>query len=72
MLAGGRPRLGSTVGGISLFVGTVRNRDQGADVVSLDYTQHPSALDVLTRCAEETADQHDVLAIRCRASGRPS
>jgi len=54
---------GSTVGGISLFVGTVRNRDQGADVVSLDYTQHPSALDVLTRCAEETADQHDVLAI---------
>src|SRR6185436_18865347 len=54
---------GSTVAGISLFVGTVRNRDQGADVVSLDYTQHPSALDVLTRCAEETADQHDVLAI---------
>lgn len=52
-----------TVGGIALFVGTVRNRDHGAEVVSLDYTQHPSALDVLTRCAEETADQHDVLAI---------
>ena len=54
---------GPTVGGIALFVGTVRNSDHGADVVSLDYTQHPSALDVLTKCAEETADQHDVLTI---------
>ena len=52
-----------TVGGIALFVGTVRNTDHGADVVSLDYTQHPSALEALTRCAEETARQHDVLAI---------
>jgi molybdopterin synthase catalytic subunit len=51
------------VGGIALFVGTVRNRDHDTDVVSLDYTQHPSAADVLARCAEETADQHDVLAI---------
>jgi molybdopterin synthase catalytic subunit len=54
---------GPTVGGIALFVGTVRDRDHDADVVSLDYTQHPSALAVLTRCAEDTADQHDVLAI---------
>jgi molybdopterin synthase catalytic subunit len=54
---------GPTIGGIALFIGTVRNRDHGADVASLDYTQHPSALDVLTRCAEETADQHDVVAI---------
>jgi molybdopterin synthase catalytic subunit len=54
---------GPTVGGIALFVGTVRDSDHGADVISLDYTQHPSALDVLTKCAEETADQHDVLAI---------
>jgi molybdopterin synthase catalytic subunit len=54
---------GPAVGGIALFVGTVRDSDGGADVVSLDYTQHPSALDVLTTCAEQTADQHDVLAI---------
>jgi molybdopterin synthase catalytic subunit len=54
---------GPAVGGIALFVGTVRNSDHGTDVVSLDYTQHPSALEVLTRCAEQTADQHDVLAI---------
>jgi molybdopterin synthase catalytic subunit len=55
--------LGPAVGGIALFVGTVRNSDHGSGVVSLDYTQHPSALEVLTKCAEETADQHDVLAI---------
>jgi molybdopterin synthase catalytic subunit len=54
---------GPAVGGIALFVGTVRNRDHGAEVVSLDYTQHPSALVALARCAEETADKHDVLAI---------
>ena len=54
---------GSAVGGIAVFVGTVRNSDHGADVVSLDYTQHSSAVDVLAKCAEETADQHDVLAI---------
>lgn len=54
---------GPAIGGIALFVGTVRNSDHGAGVISLDYTQHPSAVDVLTKCAEETADQHDVLAI---------
>jgi molybdopterin synthase catalytic subunit len=54
---------GPEVGGIALFVGTVRNRDHESEVVSLDYTQHPSAVDVLTKCAEQTADQHDVLAI---------
>jgi molybdopterin synthase catalytic subunit len=54
---------GPDIGGIALFVGTVRNRDHDADVLSLDYTQHPSAADVLRSCAEQTADQHDVLAI---------
>src|SRR5688500_4826091 len=54
---------GPEIGGIALFIGTVRNRDHDAEVLSLDYTQHPSAVDVLTRCAEGTADQHDVLAI---------
>ena len=54
---------GPEVGGIALFVGTVRNHEHESEVVSLDYTQHPSAVDVLTKCAEQTADQHDVLAI---------
>jgi molybdopterin synthase catalytic subunit len=54
---------GPAVGGIAVFVGTVRDSDHGAGVVSLDYTQHPSAVDVLAKCAEDTADHHDVLAI---------
>jgi molybdopterin synthase catalytic subunit len=54
---------GPDIGGIALFVGTVRNRDHDAEVLSLDYTQHPTAIDALRRCAEQTADQHDVLAI---------
>ncbi|HET8915877.1 MAG TPA: molybdenum cofactor biosynthesis protein MoaE [Propionibacteriaceae bacterium] len=54
---------GPAVGGIAIFVGAVRNSDHGADVVSLDYTPHPSAVEVLTKCAQETADHHDVLAI---------
>src|SRR5215213_1148052 len=54
---------GPEVGGIALFVGTVRNWDHGAGVTSLDYTQHPSAVEVLRKCAEQTSDQHDVLAI---------
>ena len=51
---------GPAVGGIALFVGTVRNHDHGADVASLDYTQHPSAPDVLGRCAAEAAELHNV------------
>jgi molybdopterin synthase catalytic subunit len=52
-----------TVGGIALFVGVVRDHDSGAAVVSLDYSQHPTAEAVLTRCAEQTAAAHDVVAL---------
>jgi molybdopterin synthase catalytic subunit len=51
------------VGGVALFLGVVRNHDQGATVVSLDYTQHPTAEQVLRRCAEQAAADHDVLAV---------
>jgi len=54
---------GPTVGGIALFVGTVRNHDHGATVASLDYTQHPSAHEVLERCAAEAAELHNVESI---------
>ncbi len=54
---------GPTVGGIALFVGTVRNHDHGATVASLDYTQHPSAPEVLERCAAEAAELHNVESI---------
>ena len=51
------------VGGIALFVGVVRDQDSGAAVVSLDYTQHPTAEATLARCAEEAAAGYDVLAV---------
>lgn len=58
-------RLVSTpaVGGIGLFVGVVRDHDEGQGVVSLDYTSHPSAESVLHGCAEGVAARHDVLAV---------
>jgi molybdopterin synthase catalytic subunit len=55
--------LSPAVGGVALFLGVVRDHDQDAAVVSLDYTQHPTAEQVLRRCAEQTAADHDVLAV---------
>jgi len=52
-----------TVGGVALFVGVVRDHDEGQDVSSLDYTAHPSAQQVLAACAERTAAAHDVVAL---------
>src|SRR5690242_17828169 len=51
------------VGGIGLFVGVIRDRDDGADVSSLDYTRHPSAEDALRTCAEQAAAAYDVLTV---------
>src|SRR3954454_1542442 len=52
-----------TVGGVALFVGIVRNADGGSSVVSLDYTQHPSAEAQLRASAERAAAAHDVVSI---------
>jgi molybdopterin synthase catalytic subunit len=54
---------GPKVGGIAVFIGTIRDRDANADVSSLDYTQHPTAQTVLARCAAQTAERHDVLTV---------
>jgi molybdopterin synthase catalytic subunit len=51
------------VGGISIFLGVVRSRDEGRAVDSLDYSDHPSADAVLTQCAERVAAQHDVIGV---------
>jgi len=51
------------VGGIALFIGVVRNRDEGAGVVSLDYTEHPSAAEVLARCARQAAERYDIVSL---------
>jgi molybdopterin synthase catalytic subunit len=51
------------VGGVALFLGVVRDHDEDAAVVSLDYTQHPTADQVLQRCAERAAADHEVVAV---------
>jgi molybdopterin synthase catalytic subunit len=55
--------LSPVVGGVALFLGVVRDRDQDMAVVSLDYTQHPTAEQALRRCAEQAAADHDVVAV---------
>ena len=47
-------------GGLTLFVGRVRDHDQGKGVVGLDYTAHPSALDKLREVCEQVASAFDV------------
>ncbi len=51
------------VGGIGLFVGVIRDRDEGSAVGSLDYTQHPSAGEALLACVEQVASAYDVLSV---------
>lgn len=51
------------VGGIALFVGVVRDADEGQGVVSLDYSQHPTAEQRLHACAVRVATAHDVLSV---------
>lgn len=53
----------SSVGGIGLFLGVVRDTDDGQGVQSLDYTAHPTAEDQLRACAERVAAGHDVVTI---------
>jgi molybdopterin synthase catalytic subunit len=47
-------------GAIVVFCGDVRNHDGGRTVLKLDYEAHPTAGDVLTRCAETIANKADV------------
>ena len=47
-------------GGLTLFVGRVRDHDGGKDVTGLDYTAHPSALDRLREVCERVASAYDV------------
>jgi molybdopterin synthase catalytic subunit len=50
-------------GGVALFVGTVRSQDDGREVVRLDYSAHPSAIDVLRIVADEVVAAHPVRAL---------
>lgn len=50
-------------GGLTLFVGNVRDHDDGKAVTGLEYSAHPTALDRLREVAEAVARSHDVLAV---------
>ena len=55
---------GDRSGGVTLFVGRVRDHDshEGSDkeVVGLDYSAHPTALGVMRRVCERVAEAHPV------------
>jgi len=47
-------------GGLTLFVGRVRDHDHGLGVHGLDYTAHPTALEALRRVCDRVAEEYDV------------
>ena len=47
-------------GGLTLFVGRVRDHDGGKSVDGLDYTAHPSALEKLQEVCDRVAEEYDV------------
>ena len=47
-------------GGLTLFVGRVRDHDHGLGVRGLEYSAHPSALEALRRVCDRVAEEHDV------------
>ena len=55
------------VGGVGLFVGIVRDHDEdsgsAAEVVSLDYTSHPSADATMRDTVTAVAARHEVIAV---------
>ena len=47
-------------GGISIFVGTVRDHDHGQSVVGLDYSAHPTAKQVLREVVEKVVASYEL------------
>ncbi len=47
-------------GGLTLFVGRVRDHDGGKSVEGLDYTAHPTARERMTDVCRRVAEQYDV------------
>ena len=52
-----------TSGGLTLFVGRVRDHDGGKGVSGLDYSAHPTALEKLEEVCARVAEQYDVLGV---------
>lgn len=53
----------AAAGGVTVFVGAVRDHDENKSVVGLEYSAHPTALAQLTEVAEEVGKEYDVLAV---------
>ncbi len=49
-----------SAGGLTLFVGRVRDHDGGQGVTTLDYSAHPTALQRLRDVCDRIAAEHDV------------
>ena len=50
-------------GGLTLFVGNVRDHDENKSVTGLEYSAHPTAMAQLEEVADEVAREYDVLAV---------
>jgi molybdopterin synthase catalytic subunit len=50
-------------GGLTLFVGAVRDHDGGKGVTGLEYSAHPSALARLREVCDEVAEEYGVRAL---------
>ena len=50
-------------GGLTLFVGRVRDHDKGQGVDGLDYSAHPTALEKLREVCERVAAEHSVQGV---------
>jgi molybdopterin synthase catalytic subunit len=50
-------------GGVAVFVGVVREHDDGRDVTGLSYSAHPTAINVLTEVAADVVTKYDVIAV---------
>lgn len=52
-----------TSGAVNLFIGRVRNHDEGRGVSALDYSAHPTATQRMREVCEAIAAAHDVTAV---------
>ena len=50
-------------GGLVLFVGRVRDHDQGKGVTGLSYSAHPTAFDRLEEVCARVAEEYDVTGV---------
>jgi molybdopterin synthase catalytic subunit len=52
-----------SVGGVDVFIGTVRDHDHDHDVTGLEYSAHPTALARLREVVDEVVRTYDVRAV---------